>query len=248
LHCIVAAGLQSRFGYRIPDHIMDWLVAHALGIAEIAWVNILLSGDNAVVIALASRSLPERQRTLGILFGAGAAIALRILFALVVTEIMGIDYLKIVGGVLLVWIAIRLAKGEEDADRDVAAHDQLWRAVLTIAIADATMSLDNVIAIAAIAGGEQWLFIFGLALSIPLIVVGSSLILNLMERYPIIVWGGAALLGWVAGEMVATDPVLAPTIGLPDSTSGEYAFAAAGALVVVAFAYFLKQRQKARAT
>ena len=226
---------------------MDWLVAHTLGLAEIAWVNILLSGDNAIVIALASRSLPERRRLLGILFGAGAAIALRILFALVVTEIIGIDYLKIVGGVLLVWIAIRLAKGEEETDPDVAAHDQLWRAVLTIAIADATMSLDNVIAIAAIADGEHWLFVFGLALSIPLIVVGSSLILTLMERYPVIVWGGAALLGWVAGEMIATDHVLAPKIGLPASTSGEYALAAAGALVVVALAYFLKQRQKAGA-
>jgi YjbE family integral membrane protein len=225
---------------------MDWLAANALGIGEIAWINILLSGDNAVVIALASRSLPPRQRSLGIFFGAGAAILLRIIFALIVAQLMAIDYLKIIGGLLLLWIAVRLAKGEAEPERDVAAHDRLWRAVLTIAIADATMSLDNVIAIAAIAGSEYSLFILGLVLSIPLIVVGSTVIMNLMDRYPIIIWGGAALLGWVAGAMIAGDPALAPQIALAPSEIGEYAFAATGAVLVVGLAYILRQRKEER--
>jgi len=223
---------------------MDWIAANALGVGEIAWINILLSGDNAVVIALASRSLPDRQRALGVAFGAGAAVLLRIIFALLVTEIMAIDYLKIVGGVLLLWIAVGLAKGGDDEDREIAAHDQLWRAVVTIAIADATMSLDNVIAIAAVAAGDHWLFIFGLALSIPLIVMGSTLIMKLMDRYPLIIWGGAGLLGWVAGEMIATDGVLAPYLGLPASHSGEYTIAGGGAIMVIAVAYMLKRATK----
>jgi YjbE family integral membrane protein len=223
---------------------MDWVVANALGIGEIAWINILLSGDNAVVIALASRSLPDRQRGLGILFGAGAAIILRIIFALIITEIMQVDYLKIIGGLLLLWIAVKLAKGEAESERNVVAHDRLWQAVTTIAVADATMSLDNVIAIAAVAGGEHWLFIFGLVLSIPLIVVGSTVIMKVMDRYPIIVWGGAALLGWVAGQMIATDPAVTSGINLPDSAFGEYAFAATGAVLVVGLAYVLKQRRE----
>jgi YjbE family integral membrane protein len=223
---------------------MDWLLANGLGIAEIAWINILLSGDNAVVIALASRSLPPRHRGLGILFGSGAAVLLRIIFALIVTEIMQIAYLKIVGGLLLLWIAVKLARGEVESERNITAHDRLWRAVVTIAVADATMSLDNVIAIAAIAGGQYGLFIFGLALSIPLIVVGSTLIMKLMDRYPIIVWGGAALLGWVAGEMIASDPVIAPELLAPPAGLGEYAFAATGALLVVGLAYVLRQRKE----
>jgi YjbE family integral membrane protein len=223
---------------------MDWLVANALGIAEIAWVNILLSGDNAVVIALASRSLPERQRMLGVLFGAGAAILLRIVFALVVSELMLVDYIKIIGGLLLLWIAVKLIKGEAESGRDVVAHSHLWSAVATIAVADATMSLDNVIAIAAIAGGQHWLFVLGLVLSIPLIVVGSTLIMKLMDRYPIIVWGGAALLGWVAGEMIASDPAIAPQIGLPPSNVGEYALAATGAILVLGLGYVLRQRRE----
>ena len=223
---------------------MEWLVSNALGIGEIAWINIVLSGDNAVVIALASRSLPARQRALGIFFGAGAAILLRIAFAFIITRIMQVDYLKIAGGLLLLWIAVKLAKGEAESERNIAAHQRLWRAVLTIAIADATMSLDNVIAIAAVAGGEHWLFIFGLVLSIPLIVVGSTLIMKLMDHYPVIIWGGAALLGWVSGEMIATDPVMAPQVDLAPFNLGEYAFAATGALLVVGLAYVLKQRKE----
>jgi YjbE family integral membrane protein len=223
---------------------MDWLAANALGIGEIAWINILLSGDNAVVIALASRSLPDRQRKFGILCGAGAAILLRIIFALIISEIMQVDYLKIVGGLLLLWIAVRLAKGEVESERPVAAHDRLWRAVATIAVADATMSLDNVIAIAAVAGGEHWLFIFGLVFSIPLIVVGSTLIMKVMDRYPVIVWGGAALLGWVAGEMIASDPAFSSGMILPHSDLEKYAFAATGAVLVVGLAYVLKQRKE----
>ena len=158
----------------------------------------LLSGDNAIVIALACRSLPEKQRKLGMLLGAGTAIALRIVFAIFITYLLQVPFLKIVGGFLLLWIGIKLAVGEEEGGHNIESSDNLWRAVRTIAIADAVMSLDNVIAIAAAAGGNIWLFVFGLLLSIPLIIYGSTLLSSIMERFPIIIWAGAALLGWIA--------------------------------------------------
>ena len=131
---------------------------------------------------------------------------LRIIFALIISQLLQIEFLKVVGGLLLLWIAVKLAKGETAEEHAVAASDKLWRAVWTIAIADAAMSLDNVIAIAAVSKGDPWLFGFGLALSIPLIMVGSTIIMKMIERFPVIVWAGAALLGWIAGEMIAHDP------------------------------------------
>lgn len=175
---------------------------------QIVWIDLLLSGDNAIVIALACRELPEQQRRLGMVLGAGTAIVLRIIFALFITYLLGVSYLKILGGLLLLWIGIKLALGEEEGGHEIASSDSLWRAVRTIAIADAVMSLDNVIAIAAAAGGNIWLFIFGLLLSIPLIVFGSTLLSSVMERFPAIIWAGAALLGWIAGEMIVSDPAV----------------------------------------
>jgi YjbE family integral membrane protein len=172
---------------------------------QIIWIDLLLSGDNAVVIALAVRSLPEKQRKVGIWLGAGAAVGLRIIFAVVVSYLLNIPFLKVVGALLLFWIAIKLAKGEEEAHGDIAASDNLWKAVRTIAIADAVMSLDNVLAIAAAARGHFELFVFGLLLTIPLIIFGARLLSSVLERFPILIWLGAALLGWIAGEMLLSD-------------------------------------------
>ncbi|MGX5732650.1 TerC family protein [Bosea thiooxidans] len=176
-----------------------------ISLLQIIWIDLLLSGDNAVVIALACRSLPENRKRIGIWLGAGAAVGLRIVFALVVSYLLNVPYLKVVGGVLLFWIAIKLAVGEEEAHGEIEASDSLWKAVRTIAIADAVMSLDNVIAIAAASRGHPELFIFGLLLSIPLIIMGAQLLTTIIERFPILVWLGAALLGWIAAEMIVGD-------------------------------------------
>jgi YjbE family integral membrane protein len=187
---------------------MEFISPYIVPILQIIWIDLLLSGDNAVVIALACRALPPRQRRIGMILGAGTAIGLRIIFAVFITYLLGVPLLKVVGGALLVWIGVKLALGEEEGGHEVESSENLWRAVRTIAIADAVMSLDNVIAIAAAAGGNIWLFIFGLLLSIPLIVFGSQLLSAVIDRFPLIIWGGAALLGWIAGEMIVTDPVV----------------------------------------
>ncbi len=175
-------------------------------IVEIVWINLLLSGDNAIVIALACRGLPEHQRKLGTALGAGAAVVLRIIFALIVTQLLALPYLKFAGGLLLVWIGVKLVTDEEE--HDVAAHSSLRQAVTTIAIADAVMSLDNVLAIVAAAKGSTTLVIFGLLISIPLVVAGSTLILKIIDRFPLLVWLGAALIGYVAGEILITDHLI----------------------------------------
>ncbi len=221
---------------------MEWNAATLAAIGQIIWIDLLLSGDNAVVIALACRSLPENQRRIGIFLGAGAAVGLRILFALVITQLLAIPFLQAVGGVLLFWIAVKLVKGEEEEERNIKASDRLWGAVRTIAMADAVMSLDNVVAISAAAHGNEYLFIFGLLLSVPLIVFGSTLVMGLIARFPIFVWAGAALLGWIAGEMLARDTALLDIIGYHPTGMAHYVFAAAGALFVLALGYFLKKR------
>src|SRR5690349_2966649 len=218
---------------------MDYLLASSVAILQIIWIDLLLSGDNAVVIALACRSLPERVRTWGIVLGAGVAILLRIIFAAVISHLLVIPFLKVVGGLLLLWIAVKLAKGEEAEEKNIASSDKLYKAVWTIAIADAVMSLDNVVAIAAVSKGDPWLFGFGLALSIPLIMVGSQIIMKMIEKLPVIVWAGAALLGWIAGEMIATDSLVAESFEIEPHTSPAYAMAAIGAVLVVAFGYWL---------
>lgn len=223
---------------------MDYVLGSSVAILQIIWIDLLLSGDNAVVIALACRSLPPNLRKWGIILGASVAILLRIIFAMVISELLGIPFLKVVGGLLLIWIAVKLAKGEEAEEKNIAASDKLYKAVWTIALADAVMSLDNVVAIAAVSKGDPWLFGFGLALSIPLIMVGSQLIMKMIEKFPIIVWAGAALLGWIAGEMIATDPVIASRFGIEPHSTAVYVAAAIGAVLVVAVGYWLKSRSE----
>src|SRR5262245_61530747 len=177
-----------------------------VGLMKIIGVNIVLSGDNAVVIALAARSLPAKQQKLAILWGAGAAVILRIILTFFAVALLGLPWLKIVGSLLLFWIGIKLLVPEEPDD-DVAASDNLMAAIKTILIADLVMSLDNVIAVAAAAGGSFILLILGLAISIPLVIFGATLLVKLMERFPVIITIGAALIGFVGGEMIVTDPV-----------------------------------------
>jgi YjbE family integral membrane protein len=178
-----------------------------LGLGAIIWVNIILSGDNAVVIALAARSLPEKQQKLAIFWGAAAAVLLRIVLTIVAVELLKLPYLKLIGGVLLFWIAVKLLVPEDDGDGDVKSSDHLIGAIKTILIADLVMSLDNVIAVAAVAKGSFVLLVLGLLISIPLVVYGATMLMKLMDRYPVIITVGAALIGFVAGEMLVTDPV-----------------------------------------
>src|ERR671930_2653125 len=188
-----------------------------VALLKIIWINILLSGDNAVVIAMACRGLPPRQRLWGMVLGGGVAVLLRILSTGIVASLMTLPYLKIVGGLALFYIAAKLLVPDDPDESEVEAVEHLWRAVRIVAIADIIMSLDNVIAIAAAAQGNMALLVIGLAISIPLIVAGAALIMALLDRYPILVWAGAALLGWIVGEVIATDPVsqgyLEPRLG-----------------------------------
>src|SRR5262252_4187825 len=179
-----------------------------LGLLAIIWVNIILSGDNAVVIALAARSLPQRQQKLAISWGAAAAVVLRIILTVVAVELLKLPYLKLIGGALLFWIAVKLLVPEDDDGDDVAGSSHLIGAIKTILIADLVMSLDNVIAVAAVAKGSFVLLVLGLVISIPLVVYGATMLMKLMERYPVIITVGAALIGYVAGEMLVTDPVV----------------------------------------
>ncbi len=181
-----------------------------VALTKIIWINVLLSGDNALVIALACRGLQPRQRFWGMVLGAGVAVFLRIIFTFIVVTLMGIPFLKLVGGLALLYIAAKLLVPEKQDEDGVQAAAHLWAAVRIVAIADIIMSLDNVIAVAAAANGSIVLIILGLAISIPMIVAGAALIMALLDRVPALIWLGAALLGWVAGEVIATDPALAP--------------------------------------
>ena len=176
-----------------------------LSLLEIIGVNIVLSGDNAVVIALAARSLPAHQQKKAIILGSAAAIVMRVILTIFAIELLKLPYLKLIGSVLLVWIGIQLLLPEDDGEADFDSKDTLWAAIKTILIADLVMSLDNVIGVAAAAKGDTVLLILGLGISIPLIVFGSSLVLKLMERFPVVVTLGGALLGYIAGEMAVND-------------------------------------------
>lgn len=179
-----------------------------LGLGAIIWVNIILSGDNAVVIALAARSLPQRQQKLAILWGAAAAVVLRIILTAVAVELLKLSFLKLIGGALLFWIAVKLLVPEDEGDDNVKSSEHLIGAIKTILIADLVMSLDNVIAVAAVAKGSMLLLVLGLVISIPLVVFGATMLMKVMERYPVIITVGAALIGYVAGEMLVTDPIV----------------------------------------
>ena len=224
---------------------------------QIIGINIILSGDNAVVIALACRMLPPKERFWGMILGAGVAVLLRIVFTLVVAQAMAYPFLKLVGGILLLWVAVKLVVPEEDeGEGKVAAADNLWRAVRIVAIADIVMSLDNVIAIAAsadiaaarvdaahAAAIKTTLIIFGLATSVPLIIAGSAILMALLDRYRVLVWAGGALLGWVAGDIMAKDSALERVLTPDQIHTLHYWAAAAGAVFVLAMGYWLRQYQ-----
>jgi YjbE family integral membrane protein len=171
---------------------------------KIIIANIILSGDNAVVIAMACHNLSDKYRKPAIFFGSAGAIVLRIVFCAVIGYLLSVPYLKLVGGALLFWIGVKLVVEEED-DADIKAHDNIWAAIWTIIVADAVMSLDNAIAIAAAAKGDFTLIVIGLVISIPIIIVGATLISRLLDRFPWLGLVGAALIGWIAGEVMAGD-------------------------------------------
>ena len=215
----------------------EFLTAHFwLAVGQIIMIDILLGGDNAVVIALACRQLPPEQRTKGIVWGTVGAIVLRVILIAFALTLLAIPFLKLVGGALLIWIGVKLLAPDEDEHSSIQSSDKLWGAVKTVIIADLVMSVDNVIAIAGAAqgAGEQHqmaLVIFGLLVSIPIIVWGSQLVLKLMDRFPFIITAGGMLLGWIAGTMAHSDPALANY--LPQDRSWHYGMGAAGALVVL---------------
>jgi YjbE family integral membrane protein len=180
-----------------------------LAVGKIIWINVLLSGDNALVIAMACRGLAPRQRLWGMVIGAGIAVVLLITFTGVVATLMVLPYLKLVGGLALLWIAARLLVPEGEDDH-VTAGTSLWHAIRIVVIADIIMSLDNVIAVAAAANGQLSLLVLGLAISIPIIIAGAALIMMVLDRLPILVWLGAILLGWIAGDVIDTDPAVHP--------------------------------------
>jgi YjbE family integral membrane protein len=214
-----------------------------IALAQIIGINIVLSGDNAVVIALAARSLPPKQQKQAVLWGSGAAVVMRIVLTVVAVELLKLPWLKLVGAVLLFWIAVKLLLPESEGAGGGKAAAGMAAAVRTILIADLVMSLDNVIAVAAAAKGSLLLLVIGLGISIPLVIFGSTLLLGLMERFPIIITIGAALLGWVAGEMMISDPVVK---GWIDASAAwlHYAGPAAGAIAVVAVGKLLARRHE----
>lgn len=210
-------------------------------ILEIVVADVILAGDNAVVIALAVHRLPARERRLGILFGTGAAVALRVAFTILITLIMGVPLLMAVGAALLLWIAVKLLcdQGGHEGGKQATG---LWNAVGIIALADITMSLDNMIAVGGIAKGNISLLIFGLLLSIPLVVFASGILSKLMNRFPLIVWGGAGLLGWVAGEMTMADTWIVHRYDVPHAA--KYVAGGIGVLVVLALGAVAAWRRK----
>ncbi len=221
---------------------------------QIVWINLLLSGDNAILIALACRQLSPRQRRWGVFLGALGGVILRVVFTLLVVELMDIPCLKAAGSVLLIIIAVKLLVDESEAT-DVKAKPDLMGAVVSIVMADAVMSLDNVLAIAAAANGSRWLIVFGLVVSVPIVMFGAGFLLKALERFPFLVWAGAGLLGWVAGEMMAGDAFVADhTHRFVDHATLEWMLPAATTITVLAAAFAIeawrqwRQDQTARKT
>ncbi|WP_457796086.1 TerC family protein [Methylocystis sp. S23] len=208
-------------------------------VLEIIWINILLSGDNAILIALACRGLPVKQRRWGVFFGALGGVILRVIFTLLVVQMMSIPYLKGFGSLLLLLVAVKLLIDETEHS-DVKAKPDLIGAVIAIIMADAVMSLDNVLAIAAAARGSTSLIVFGLALSVPIVMFGAGFLLKVLERFPVLVWAGAGLLGWVAGEMAASDPALLERLHGIDHATLERTLSVGGAAFVLAVAFAVK--------
>ncbi|HIV69327.1 MAG TPA: TerC family protein [Candidatus Aquabacterium excrementipullorum] len=222
-----------------------------LAVGQIIMIDILLGGDNAVVIALACRNLPQDLRRRGILWGTLGAIGLRIVLIFFAMSLLSLPYLKLVGAALLLWIGVKLLVPEDD-EHDIKGSDRLWGAVKTIIVADFVMSVDNVIGIAGAAQGaggheghQMALVIFGLVVSIPIIVWGSSLVLKLMDRFPVIITAGGMLLGWIAGTLAVSDPALAPYVAASDSM--RYVWGAVGAILVYTVGTVLARRQATEA-
>ncbi len=214
-------------------------------VLEIIWINILLSGDNAILIALACRSLPVRQRRWGVFLGALGGVILRVIFTLLVVQMMSIPYLKAAGALLLLLVAVKLLIDETEHS-DVKAKPDLMGAVMSIIMADAVMSLDNVLAIAAAARGSTYLIVFGLALSVPIVMFGAGFLLKILERVPALVWAGAGLLGWVAGDMAATDPALTERLHGFDHAALERGLSIGGAVAVLVIAFLIQSYRQWR--
>jgi YjbE family integral membrane protein len=243
---------------------MDFITPQfMIAVGQIILIDILLGGDNAVVIALACRGLPAHQRKQGIIWGTVGAIVLRIALIAFALTLLQVPFLKIVGAILLVWIGVKLLIPEDDAHGDVASSGKLWQAVKTVIVADLVMSVDNVLAIAGAAeatGGDHKfaLVVFGILVSIPIIVWGSQLVLKLMDRFPIIITAGGALLGWIAGTMLVTDPALLPYMPtLPPAKAGavpevtavvRYGAGVAGAVFVVVLGKWFASRAAAKSS
>jgi YjbE family integral membrane protein len=215
-----------------------------IAVPQIVLINLLLSGDTAVVIAMACRGLPPRQRAWGMVFGAGTAAMLLVIFAILVAPLLSLAYVKLVGGVALLYIAVKLAASDK-ANKDIESANQIWRVVRTIAVADIVLSLDNIIAVTAVARGDIALLVIGLGVSIPILLAGAAVISALLDRFPLLVWAGAALLGWIAGDIMATDSAVAGKL-IADFGEGlarqlSFAASAAGAILVIAVAALLKK-------
>jgi len=232
VHTIVSEMMRPTF----------WLAA-----VQIMGINILLSGDNAVVIALAVRELPPKERFWGMVLGAGAAAVLLILFTGIVATLMQLPYLKLAGGLALFWVAIKLvAPQAHDAEGTTEAVQDLWRAVRVVVVANIVMSLDNVIAVAAAAKGNYLLLGLGLAVSIPVVIAGSALFLAIIERFPIVIWGGGALLGWIAGGLLPDDPMVAQYFSAETTDTLDVICGVVGAIIVVLAGLYLARSSRLR--
>ena len=210
---------------------------------QIIVINLLLSGDNAIVIALACRNLPDKQRRWGVILGAGAAVGLRIILTFFAIQLLTLPWLKVVGGILLVWIGVKLIADDSGGEHEVKASDKLLAAVWTITVADLVMSIDNVLGVAAAAKGSLFLLIFGLVVSVPIVIGGSQIIMKLIERFPLLVVAGGGLLGYVAAEMMITDPIVIEWV----KAQGEWIQWAApilGIVSVIGIAQWLKSRNR----
>jgi YjbE family integral membrane protein len=232
-----------------PDMLDFFATLHWGAVLQIVVIDMLLGGDNAVVIALACRKLPNTQRMQGVLWGTVGAIALRVVLIAFAVTLLDVPFLKLVGGLLLLWIGVRLMLPDADGHANVEASDTLWAAVRTIVVADAVMSLDNVIAIAGAAeqadpGHRLALVVFGLVVSVPIIVWGSTLVLKLLDRLPVLVTLGAGLLGWIAGGLMVHDPV-GEGWPLLDKPEVGHAASVAGALLVIGVGYALQRMRRA---
>lgn len=211
---------------------------------EIGVLNMLLSGDNAVVIALAVRALPRRQRLLGQIGGTLGAVVLRLLFVGVISLLLRVPFLRLVGGLLLIWIAYRLVRPVEEAEGGSRHAASFWESVWIIVVADITMSLDNVLAVAAAAHGDMVLVTLGIAMSVPIVVWGSGVLAGLMNRYPWIIWAGGGLLGYVAGDMLLEDPLVVDWLGAVGPAL-EYPVPGALAVVLIGLGWWMARPKRA---